>query len=949
MKILSRLGREKGTVLQSPPSSPPAILETLEPRLLLQGSPLRALPDYFDAKFDAAPSFTQLSPMYPGGGQMYCVPTAAALGTVWLEEHGLDLLPDRSQENSIVSGLASKMSTSQTFGTTWPNAVDGWRNYLDDFYNPLDVSVEAVGEFIDGQFPDEADFTWTGERLMEDDTVVVVAGGAYSGGQRLGGHAVLLAGFDVSQQPLLTYAYDPGQPPALTPDTFALTWVPGGGYYTIDMDPSNLPVPVPPGTEIRWEGAIAAEIVHQSNQLEAWVNRGHDYDYPGDPEEFSYELEVGGVGLLSLEVTTPWGELFDADDHLPGGWAGEDFEVGVNGLWFEAYTEAGRRWFEVGWEDLSAGEWASLDVGDTAVIVDFTGGAWTATVDFDGAPQPAQVPEMTYPLHQQADVPLNPTFRWNEWTGPNSADPGVWFLLEESGTDVEVYEEEHAPAGTTSWAPSQFLAANTQYDWAVDFHNYHVVRVDAVDVHICSWTESDILFTTGSSPTYVQVLTPGSKTAKWTFADADGDQVTVALGGKAGSAQIVRAVAPGQPGDIVEIVLDGTDAKSSLSIKTKGKGAETTVGDIAVNGSLKSLTAKTTDLGGSMRVGGYLGKLVMDDVAGSHRIDINDDLLPVNPKMKSSITLDEVSDCILDMHGVPIKSLAVTRWAGPGGEIAAPWLGKLTVKGDKKRFIAGDFQAAVVLDGAGSPKCTLGSAKVAGELSGGHWDVTGEVGKLTAGDVDGWGLAVHSGVKSFKLGRVRDTEIDVDGPIGSFQAIEWDGGLLAADVIKSVKIKGDRKAGVAGDFRNADLRVLGQGVKAGKAALGSLSIAGVAEDLLVEVMGNVGKVAARAFYRTDLLLGCVDLTGDAGDFEDPLTHARREFVLKSISLKGDEDNFGEVWYFEDSLLGAWVIKAVKFGKNPRHISGIVEFHNEPKVSNEPDPGAPMDDLILYVV
>ena len=106
-------------------------------------------------------------------------------------------------------------------------------------------------------------------------------------------------------------------------------------------------------------------------------------------------------------------------------------------------------------------------------------------------------------------------------------------------------------------------------------------------------------------------LTPGRGTNKTTFIDLDGDPVQVTFGGKAGSAQVIRLVEPDGSGDIVEITLTGTDARSSLAIKTRGKGSETSVGDIVVNGPLKRIAAKTTNLVGDLTVDEWLGKLLL--------------------------------------------------------------------------------------------------------------------------------------------------------------------------------------------------------------------------------------------------------------------------------------------------------------------------------------------------
>ncbi|MBM4081135.1 MAG: hypothetical protein FJ278_15640, partial [Planctomycetes bacterium] len=87
------------------------------------------------------------------------------------------------------------------------------------------------------------------------------------------------------------------------------------------------------------------------------------------------------------------------------------------------------------------------------------------------------------------------------------------------------------------------------------------------------------------------------------FRDASGDNVTVTLQGP-GTGTVV--LPEGGDGDALRISLTRTTARSSLLIATKstvrGVVAGTSVGDILITGSLKNLSAPTTDLVGSLTV-----------------------------------------------------------------------------------------------------------------------------------------------------------------------------------------------------------------------------------------------------------------------------------------------------------------------------------------------------------
>jgi hypothetical protein len=242
--------------------------------------------------------------------------------------------------------------------------------------------------------------------------------------------------------------------------------------------------------------------VRVNQSLEVSVGRGHDTGYPGEgDEEHDYWVEVGLDSSLSdLQVTTPWGEEFAATDYLPAGWSGEYFEheMPALNLEMEAYEETGgNRHIEVEW-DIPENEWDALDLDSTELLVSYSGGSWSGSVDFVSSPMPAQVPMITYPSHGATEVELQPTFTWEQWTSAGMANPGVWWELDAEPEGVYTYEEDHAPSGTTSWAAGAELAAGTAYEFALDFHHAPTVNFSGVDVVVESYLESAVEFTTGT-------------------------------------------------------------------------------------------------------------------------------------------------------------------------------------------------------------------------------------------------------------------------------------------------------------------------------------------------------------------------------------------------------------------------------------------------------------------
>ena len=152
--------------------------------------------------------------------------------------------------------------------------------------------------------------------------------------------------------------------------------------------------------------------------------------------------------------------------------------------------------------------------------------------------------------------------------------------------------------------------------------------------------------------------------------------------------------------------LYNTGEKSQLTITAK---KEISVGDINTindNNSLKSITAKTTNLQGNINVSGSLASLIINDVNKSNTITVGSSS---NKKATVSLGFDRVADLTLNSQ-MPIKAISATEWLA--GAINAPSIASITTKGDKKRKITGDMNVNVTLD------ASAGTVKTAGTLSG---------------------------------------------------------------------------------------------------------------------------------------------------------------------------------------------------------------------------------------
>jgi N-acetylneuraminic acid mutarotase len=292
---------------------------------------------------------------------------------------------------------------------------------------------------------------------------------------------------------------------------------------------------------------------------------------------------------------------------------------------------------------------------------------------------------------------------------------------------------------------------------------------------------------------------PGNlKNTNFAATDACGVSVTFSLTG-GGYGEIVGDA------NFDGVNLYGTGEKSQLTIASK---AETSVGDINSNGSLKTITAKMANLRGNITVSGSLATLTINDVN-----NLTDHTITVGPSMNSkaaaSFTFDRVADLTLNSQ-MPVKAISATEWLG--GEINAPSISTITTKGDKKRGITGDLDVNVAL-------YTAGTVKTAGTLSG-EWNCN-TIKSVSALNITSAILALDQepNAKVLALGgltvknRMTDSKIISDGNVGTISAGAMIDSLcfagiksgvtglpdLPGDINVSASIKGITVKGIKGD------------------------------------------------------------------------------------------------------------------------------------------------------
>jgi len=268
-----------------------------------------------------------------------------------------------------------------------------------------------------------------------------------------------------------------------------------------------------------------------------------------------------------------------------------------------------------------------------------------------------------------------------------------------------------------------------------------------------------------------------------------------------------------------------------------------------------------------------------------------------------------------------------------GGDIREIILGGTTGKSQLKIAVSGGTTNVgdVVVRGS------LKAFQAKGVSLSGDMAVLGTVGKIVLGDVAGDHALTIGAPDSgdpkadvdLTFGRVAELDITTQTPIGSLTVTDWldQGGtpdLIQASWIGKLTTKGNRRAGVAGDF---EAGLLLDGDAAPKATLWSAKIAGDLREAVWDITGDLDKMSVRgkvvdstiratgsmskitvgAADGADFLAGMKDTVvrhaADGTDFDDPLA------TIASFKITGVRDGATR-WYFEDSNLSAAMIGKV---------------------------------------
>jgi hypothetical protein len=212
------------------------------------------------------------------------------------------------------------------------------------------------------------------------------------------------------------------------------------------------------------------------------------------------------------------------------------------------------------------------------------------------------------------------------------------------------------------------------------------------------------------APSNAVVTIVNDKPQTITFTNAGGGVVTLLLK-SAGTMQPIEL-------EPLTLVLSATDVGTTLTMKVKkAKGGGTgtlQIDQITGDGACRLIDAADFDVvGAGIQLGDYLKQLKIHDLLNGAGI-VADGAVNQN----TSITAHNLDDgCAINL-GSRLSKLSAARF-GDGAAIVAPAIGGISIKGDKRNGIPGDFRGSITAsgDGIATNQNALGKLAVSGVIS----------------------------------------------------------------------------------------------------------------------------------------------------------------------------------------------------------------------------------------
>ena len=328
-------------------------------------------------------------------------------------------------------------------------------------------------------------------------------------------------------------------------------------------------------------------------------------------------------------------------------------------------------------------------------------------------------------------------------------------------------------------------------------------------------------------------------------------------------------------------------------ITAKSIGTLTSSGDFLSNVELSGAdkTLGTAKVAGSTAnhawsLDGDAGAIsILGDVTGWQLGGLSEGLNNV-----ASLTLGDVGGASVLADGA-IGKITAKRWLD--GSIEANSLGGLSITGNKKLY-DGDFNVPLTLNGESlaAGQLALGKVSIAGSLTD-TWTVTGNSGAISAKSIDSnWDATI--------TGNLAGLSVSTDA-----------GGSLTAGSIKSISVKGKYSDGVLTLTNDADVAY------PSIMALGSLTVGGAMENVVVNSDGNIGAITVQSLLNSTIYASVIDTSSLPDDSADFVADEDLLASIKSLTVKGIA---GQASYV-NSKVAAWTIGTVSL----KLVSGDVPF------------------------
>ncbi len=382
------------------------------------------------------------------------------------------------------------------------------------------------------------------------------------------------------------------------------------------------------------------------------------------------------------------------------------------------------------------------------------------------------------------------------------------------------------------------------------------------------------------------------------YTDPDGTAVTIALKGGVAKVYLTGTPTKTQTGSVVvvkgtgvqayRIELSNTTTASALTFTTSGGTASgAAVGTITSSNPLGKIQGSTIDLNGQgilMTGGGTAASVTLRDLLNGARL-----VMPgAGATAGITLSLHNIPNSKSDIAlGSPLTSLTCAQWVG--GNLWAPTASKIAVVGDKGVGLPGNLGANLLLDGASAGHGDLGSATIAGQITGGTWAIHGNVGTVTAGSTAAaWTLAAQGTLTSLsaatdlagtvtaaslgtvKVGRqlaailtatdpnaahvsigsltaalAKGAKVSVPGGISALSVSSWQGGQINAAWLTSLTTSRNGSQNLSGDISGTTWVLSGAGNPA--QTLGKATIVGKVSQTNWSMKGNIGTVKGGVF------------------------------------------------------------------------------------------------------